>query len=283
MNFYKIHGAGNDFVFLDGREQVPGNLEQLAQKLCDRHLGVGADGLIILLPSVKADVEMHYRNADGSVTTCGNGARCLARFCEFLGLWRQEKPTLSIDTAGGVVIVERSERKGTYTVNMGSPRFEPSQIPVALEGEPLRRKLTALGSEYTFSAVSMGNPHCVIFVDSISEVPFNELGAAIEKHELFPQKTNVEFVEVLSRSRVKVRVWERGVGPTLACGTANCAVLAVGVREGRLDKKITLEADGGEFLVELRGQQFGVECGDERGEIFLTGPTALVFKGEILG
>jgi len=283
MNFYKIHGAGNDFVFLDGREQVPRNLEQLAQKLCDRHLGVGADGLIILLPSVKADVEMHYRNADGSVTTCGNGARCLARFCEFLGLWRQEKPTLSIDTAGGVVMVERSERKGTYTVNMGSPRFEPSQIPVALEGEPLRRKLTALGSEYTFSAVSMGNPHCVIFVDSISAVPFHELGAAIEKHELFPQKTNVEFVEVHSRSRVKVRVWERGVGPTLACGTANCAVLAVGVREGRLDKKITLEADGGEFLVELRGQQFGVECGDERGEIFLTGPTALVFKGEILG
>jgi len=272
LNFTKLHGAGNDFIFVDGRTGLPDNIPSLARQLCNRHLGIGGDGLIFLCPSDEADLRMHYSNSDGTPTTCGNGVRLLGRYAEILGVWKPEAKSLSVDTVGGIVRVERTNQLGVYRVNMGRPRFDSSDIPFRGVGEVIQRELKIANTSFLFSAVSMGNPHCVIFVPEIDSIPLEEIGPKIENSILFPEKTNVAFVQILSPDSVRMRVWERAVGITLACGTANCAILAVGAREGFLKREIELEAPGGKFLV---------AWDNESDEIYLTGPTAVVFSGEI--
>lgn len=273
MKFTKLHGAGNDFIFVDGRAGLPKDIPELAKKLCDRHLGIGGDGLIFLCRSSQAQVGMHYSNMDGTPTTCGNGIRLLGRFAEMLGEWRIEQRTLLVDTVGGVVKIERTAKEGFYTVNMGRPRFDSAEIPFNGVGPVIRNELEVDGEKFIFSAAGMGNPHCVIFVPNLEEIELEKFGPKIESNPLFPKKVNVSFVQILSRNSVAMKVWERGVGVTLACGTANCAILAVGAREGLIDREIRLRAPGGDF--DLRWD----ESSDE---IYLTGPTEVVFSGEIV-
>ena len=273
LPFVKMQGAGNDFVMVDGRHRLPYNFPDLARVVCDRHFGIGADGLIVLEASKNADFKMAYFNADGSKTICGNGMRCCARFIYRLGAVPGDVRSLDLETETGIVHVDVIGKGERVRVDMGPPTFDPKEIPFAGLGEQIRREIGVAGEKYRFTAVGMGNPHCVIFVEDLESVPLSMVGPALENHQLFPERTNVHFVKVIDSSLVYLKTWERGVGETLACGSGNCAVLAAGVREGRLDRKITLRPRGGEFQA----------VWDEgSGRILLTGPAEEVFSGDIV-
>ena len=276
MKFTKWQGTGNDFVIVNGFEETIVDYSAKAIELCDRHFGIGADGLILVLPSAIADFRMRIFNSDGGeAEMCGNGIRCFARYVYENGLL--DKTELSVETLAGIIRPKLLPADGKETlvcVDMGEPRLNRGEIPMT--GEPAGRvidvPLVVGGADYRITCVSMGNPHCVIFTDAVEELDLPILGRPIEGHPWFPRKTNVEFVKVLDRQNLRMRVWERGAGVTLACGTGTCATVVAAVLNGKTDRKVRVRLDGGELLVEWRDDN----------HVYMTGPAVEVFRGEYL-
>ncbi len=278
--FVKMHGIGNDFVVIGALDDLPlpeEKLSEFARFVCDRHFGVGADGVIWILPSQVADFKMRIFNPDGSeAEMCGNGIRCAAKW--FYDRDYAKGKAVQVETLAGIKTVWVQEENGkavAVTVDMGEPIFAPSLVPTSLgEGsEAIEVPLSVEGvGTYIVSAVSMGNPHCVIFVNDVDNFPVETIGPRIEHHPAFPKRTNVEFVQVLSRNEMKVRVWERGAGLTLACGTGACASLVIASRTGRTDRKAKVHLPGGTLTIEWR----------DDGRIYMTGPAVEVFWGEFV-
>ena len=275
MRFTKMHGAGNDYVYVNCFDEAVSDPVGLARAVSDRHFGIGGDGLILILPSDTADVRMRMFNADGSeAEMCGNGIRCLAKYAFDYGLVKVNP--MQVETAAGIERVElalgEDGKVTTATVDMGEPVFDPELIPVNIPQKrvvelPIRTSTRA----FTMTCVSMGNPHAVIYADDVAGVPLTEVGPELENHPLFPNRVNVHFVQVDSPREVTMRTWERGSGITLACGTGAAAVRAVGVVTGRGERTITAHLTGGDL---------GLEWREENGHIYLTGPAVEVFSGE---
>ncbi|MEE8104791.1 MAG: diaminopimelate epimerase [Planctomycetota bacterium] len=281
MRFTKMEGAGNDYVYVDLFEESIdlSDAPQLARDVSDRHFGIGGDGLILLAPSKIADVRMVMFNADGSrAEMCGNGVRCLAKLAHDRG--RAASNPMRVETDGGVRDVELRFRDGAVSgarVSMGVPAMESALIPVVLDDEPgldgervVDRPLVVLDRTFAITCVSMGNPHCVVYVDDVDAFDVARYGPAIESHKMFPEHANVEFVQVLDSERVRQRTWERGSGETLACGTGACAAAVAG----------RLTARGGAVThVTLRGGELFLEW-DGEGPVFMSGPAVEVFRGD---
>lgn len=276
FSFSKWHGLGNDFVIVDGFKEKIEDYPQAAIQVCDRHMGVGADGLVLVLPSTIADFEMRIFNSDGSeAEMCGNVTRCIARYVYENGL--TDKTNITLETKAGIIKPELIFIDGVFStvkVDMGQPRLTRGEIPMSgKETEKVINEVLAVsGVEYGITCVSMGNPHCVIFVEDLLDTKLAEIGPMIETHPVFPRKTNVEFVQVLSREKVRMRVWERGAGITMACGTGACATLVAGVLNDKIDRRAIVELDGGELLIE-----WGLD-----NHIYMSGPAVEVFRGEYL-
>jgi diaminopimelate epimerase len=275
MRFTKMHGAGNDYVYVDCFVQpTPADLPALARRISDRRFGVGADGLILILPSERADARMQMFNADGSeAEMCGNGIRCVAKYVYDHG--HCVRPALRIETKAGVLDLDLEVQSGKVRrvrVDLGAPILEAARIPTTLAGDPVvERELEISGQVLRVTSVSMGNPHCVIFVDQATDELVLGLGPRLEVDRRFPAKVNVEFVEVLSRSVVRQRTWERGSGETWACGTGAAAVCVAGVLAGRTDRRI---------LNHLRGGDLELEWDEQSGHVLMTGPAVEVFQGD---
>lgn len=276
LNFTKWQGCGNDFVLIDCLEEpMECDYASLGKELCDRHYGIGADGILVVEPSEVADFRMRIINADGSeAEMCGNGIRCFARY--LYDYQRTDKTDFTIETGAGILVPSLKVEDGKVTgvrVDMGEPVLSGDDIPVKGFGtnKVINETLTVKGQDYKMTCVSMGNPHCVIFVEDAEGFPIEELGSFFEHHEGFPRKTNTEFVTVRDRSHMRMRVWERGAAVTLACGTGSCATLVAGVLTGRTDKVAEIELDGGRLFVEWA----------ENNHVFMTGPAELVFAGSL--
>ena len=281
MEIVKMQGLGNDFIFVDHFHNQPnigdteGAYPELAQKLCHRQFGVGGDGLIAVLPSQVADARMRIFNLDGSEPEmCGNGIRCFARYVYDKGYVK--KNPLQVETLAGILTLHLTLKGDKVTgirVDMGEPILKSGLIPVLAQGEPvIGAKLEVEGQEFEYTAVSMGNPHCVIFVEDYENLDFERLGPAIEKHSLFPKKTNVEFIRVDSRKELTMKVWERGAGPTLACGTGACASAVAAVLNGKTERSVTVHLPGGDLVIEW----------GENNSVYMTGPATYVFKATLL-
>jgi diaminopimelate epimerase len=274
ISFVKYHGLGNDFILVDNRQQPePMITPEQAILWCDRHFGIGADGVIFALPGqADTDYTMRIFNSDGSEPEmCGNGIRCLARFIADLE-GANAKEIYRIHTLAGV-IVPKLEANGQVTVDMGLPRLLAAEIPTALaaaDQQVVNQPLEVAGKSWQVTCVSMGNPHCITFVDDVAAIPLEAIGRQFEHHPTFPQRTNTEFIEVVSRDYLKMRVWERGAGITLACGTGACAALAAGVLNGLCDRRATVELPGG--CLEIEWSEV-----DQR--LYMTGPAQQVFSG----
>ena len=269
MRFTKMHGIGNDFIIIDAiRNEIP-DPAALARRMCRRRFGIGADGLILICKSEKADAAMRIFNSDGSEPEmCGNGLRCAAKYIHDSGIC--PKQDMAVDTLAGVkyIHLENSGNTAMVSVDMGEPDFEPARIPVAAESNRVRVELD--GQEAEFFCVSMGNPHAVTFDLCPDDEAFRRLGAYMEKHPLFPAKANIEFCRVEDRENVHVKVWERGDGPTLACGTGSCAVLAAGASLGLLERCASVHLPGGTLRDEWLPNN----------RIRMTGPAETVYSGE---
>lgn len=274
MKFEKWQGCGNDFVMVDCFSDTIINYGTVAKQVCDRHYGIGADGLIVILPSEKADLCMRIFNADGSeAEMCGNGIRCFAKMAFKHG--RVRTPEFTVETGAGILtpfLYIENDEVVKISVDMGEPILKPEKIPVLFDDEEqiVSEPLKVLGDEYDITCVSMGNPHCVLFFDSLSGVPIEKLGPAIERHDIFPRKTNVEFVEIKDRTHLRMRVWERGAAVTLACGTGACATLTAAVLNGLADRKAEITLDGGKLEIEWRDDN----------HLYMTGEAEFVFAGE---
>ncbi|CAM4275462.1 diaminopimelate epimerase [Paenibacillus macerans] len=276
MEFTKMHGLGNDFLVFYGHTELPENVSELAVTWCDRYFGVGGDGLVFILPSEQADFKMRIINSDGTeAEQCGNAIRCVSKYVYDNGL--VDKENVTIETLGaGVQQVSLQVENGvvkTVRVDMGEPILDGLAVPTTLEDSPvLNRPIEAGGREFSFTAVSMGNPHCVIYVDDAPNFDLTTWGPKLEVHPYFPRKINVEFATVTSRDRVEMRVWERGAGPTLACGTGACATLVSSVLNGLTDRAAWIGLKGGDLFIEW----------DERdNHVYMTGPAEAVYKGSI--
>lgn len=284
MKFTKMHGCGNDYIYISGftekitQEEKP----ELVRKLSDRHFGIGGDGVIFINPSTEADYEMEMYNADGSRSEmCGNGIRCVAKYVYDKGLTEQTR--LSIISMGKIKYLELTvepygdagEERGRVSrvrVNMGPPILEAEKIPVRMSAESVVDvPIMAGDTQYRMTCVSMGNPHAVIFSEGVGELSLGHIGPALENHPMFPNRTNVEFAEVIDRQHVFMRVWERGTGETLACGTGCCATAVACVLNGLTDNKITVKLLGGEL---------DIEWDREQNLVYMTGPAETVFEGE---
>ncbi len=274
MSFVKYHGLGNDFILVDNRQQPePMITPEQAILWCDRHFGIGADGVIFALPGqADTDYTMRIFNSDGSEPEmCGNGIRCLARFIADLE-GANAKEIYRIHTLAGVII-PKLEANGQVTVDMGFPRLLAAEIPTTLaaaDRQVVNQPLEAAGKSWQVTCVSMGNPHCITFVEDVAAISLEAIGPQFEHHPTFPQRTNTEFIEVVSRDYLKMRVWERGAGITLACGTGACAALAAGVLNGLCDRRATVELPGG--CLEIEWSEV-----DQR--LYMTGPAQQVFSG----
>ena len=311
MRFTKMHGAGNDYVFIDCfQERLPPDIPALARAVSDRHRGIGADGLILICPSEQADARMRMWNADGTPgEMCGNGIRCVAKYLYDHGLARRSPLTVETDVGMRRLDLEiRNAKVEQVRVEMGTPRFSNAEIPTTLPGSPPveaelwlidadsagsgrrsavtgavgqqrvvvsghspRQSACAADGSVRVTCLSMGNPHCVVFVDEPSDEWVRGVGPTIETHPAFPQQVNVEFVQVVSAAEVRMRVWERGTGETLACGTGACAATVAGVLTGRTSRSVLCRLPGGQLQVEW----------SEEGPVFLTGPAVEVFQGEL--
>jgi diaminopimelate epimerase len=273
MRFIKMHGIGNDYIYVDGFRDTVRQPEQLAVRISDRHFGVGGDGLILILPSARADVRMRIFNADGSeAQMCGNGIRCLAKYVYEAGIAR--RPELTVETLAGVLRLQLFVADGRVErvrVDMGPPRFHPRDIPMLAEGERvLGAKLTAGDRDFAVTCLSMGNPHCVIFVDDVASFPVAHYGPLIEHHPRFPQRTNVEWIACLNRRELRQRTWERGSGETLACGTGACAAAVAAALHGKAERSVTVHLLGGDLDIEWAEDE----------HVYMTGPAVEVFRGE---
>ncbi len=283
MKFTKMQGCGNDYVYVNGFEERLSAKEkpELVRRLSDRHFGIGGDGVIFINPAKEADFEMEMFNADGTrAEMCGNGIRCVAKFVYDKGLTDAEH--ISIVSAGNIKYLDLTVEGRSQTsrgsvsrvrVNMGSPILQPKQVPVLAEGERVvDEPILVDGREYRMTCVSMGNPHAVVFMEDVKNLQIEKLGPSFENHERFPRRTNTEFVEILDRQNVFMRVWERGTGETLACGTGCCATAVACVLNGLTDDKITVRLLGGELTI---------EWDREENLVYMTGPATTVFEGEI--
>ena len=272
LEFAKMHGLGNDFVVVDGiRQRVSLTPEQL-RYIADRHFGVGCDQILLVEAATQPDVDFRYRifNADGGeVEQCGNGARCFVRFVHDRGL--TDKREIRVETLGGI-ITPRLEGDGNVTVNMGVPRFLPSEIPFIHDDDVLIYSLDVADETLEISVVSLGNPHAVQVVASVDEAPVDAHGPLIESHERFPQRVNAGFMQVVDRHAIRLRVYERGAGETLACGTGACAAAVTGIRRGLLDSPVRVTTRGGDL---------NIAWGGADRPVLMTGPAATVFTGEI--
>ncbi len=279
MKFTKMHGAGNDYVYVDYFLQpVPDNIPELARKISDRRFGVGGDGLILICPSERADAEMRMYNVDGSYgEMCGNGIRCVAKYIYDHGIARRD--TLKIESGGRVLSFDLSIAGGKVEqvkVDMGEPILIPTQIPTTLRSEGSDQQAIDVpvsigGREFRVSSLSMGNPHCVVFVDELTDDWVLGTGPKIEVDPCFPKRVNVEFAKVESRRELRQRTWERGSGETLACGSGACAVCVAGVLTGRCDRDV---------VVHLLGGDLSIQWDEATNHVFMTGPAAEVFTGE---
>ena len=277
IRFTKMHGQGNDFVVLDGVRQDLDVTPQKARFLADRHLGVGCDQLLVVEKPASADNDFRYRifNADGGeVEQCGNGARCFARYVLDEGL--TAKREIRVETASGV-IVPRVEDSGQVTVNMGQPRFDPREVPFLFDEIRLVYPLRVAGLPVEVSVLSMGNPHAVQVVEDVERAPVREQGPLVERHPAFPQRVNAGYMQPLSRGHVKLRVWERGAGETLACGTGACAAVVAGIRRGMLDETVRVSTRGGDLMIRWRAAPET----NGHGPVMMTGDAVRVFDGEI--
>ena len=280
MKFTKMHGCGNDYIYINGfteqiaQEEKPG----LVQKISDRHFGIGGDGAIFINPSMEADFEMEMYNADGSrAEMCGNGIRCVAKYVYDKGL--TDKTEISIVSCGQVKYLELFLKDGkvdTVRVNMGAPELSAGKIPVTAVDEKDRiidESISVQGKEYKMTCVSMGNPHAVIFVDDVTNLEIGQIGPYFENHERFPKRVNTEFVKVIDRKHVQMRVWERGTGETLACGTGCCATVVACILNGLTDETVTVKLLGGEIQI---------TWDRETDLVYMTGPAVTVFEGEFI-
>jgi diaminopimelate epimerase len=273
MHFIKMHGIGNDYVYVDGFRDTIKHPENLAVRISDRHFGVGGDGLILILPSEVADARMRMFNADGSeAQMCGNGIRCVAKYVYEAGIAR--KPELTIETLAGNLRLQVLSTNGEVDkvrVNMGMPRLRRQDIPMLGDGaRVVGETLTVADREFTVTCVSMGNPHCVIYVDDVANYPVTHYGPLLEHHAQFPQRTNVEWLEWIDRREIRQRTWERGSGETLACGTGACAATVASVLNGKTERAVTVHLLGGDLEIEWA----------EDNHVYMTGPAVEVFRGE---
>lgn len=266
--FTKMHGCGNDFIFLDCLKGEISDLGKMAKRLCDRRFGIGADQLLTVHPSKIADFKMEIYNADGGqVEMCGNGIRCFAKYVYDHGL--TQKKELEVETAGGVV---RPRLIGDQVeVDMGEPILEGRKIPVNADGKIINFPLEVDGITYQICCVSMGNPHCVLYLDEVDHLDLEGIGPRFEYHPFFPKRVNTEFVEILNPQEVRMRVWERGTGETWACGTGACAAGVAGTLTGRTERKLTVHLLGGDLLIEWR----------ENNRVYMTGGAEEVYQGAI--
>ena len=276
MNFTKMEGLGNDFIMLNGlKENIPQNLAEFSKKYCDRHFGIGADGVIIIWQSDIADIKMQIINSDGSeAEMCGNGIRCFAKYLYDKKII--EKKKITVETLAGIIIPEiitdENNQVAAVEVDMGEPVLQGELIPTVFKQEQVvSQPIKIEEREFFITAVSMGNPHCVVFTDDLSDENLHKWGPLIERSEYFPKKTNVEFVKVLGETEAQMRVWERGAAVTLACGTGACAVLTAGILNKKLAKEITLHLDGGDLFMSMH----------DDGHAFMRGPAKTVFEGWI--
>ena len=273
MHFWKMHGLGNDYIVIDNRdgEITDKKAPQLAKKLCERRFSVGADGLLLVCSSVVADVKMRIFNSDGSeAEMCGNGIRCFAKYCYENGIAKNSE--FDVETLSGIKhvwLTLRGSEVATVKADMGAPNWQRSSLPMLGEGTCINQHLEVDAQPYKVTCLSMGNPHCVIFVDDVDNFPVDCVGPLIENHPVFPKRTNVGFVQVLSRSELKVRVWERGCGETLACGTGTCAAVAAANKLGKVGAKETVHVLGGDLTVEVSDT------------LFLCGAAEKVFEGTL--
>lgn len=277
INFTKMHGCGNDYIYINGAEcKIPAQEKpELVQKLSDRHFGIGGDGVIFINPSAEADFEMEMYNADGSrAEMCGNGIRCVAKYVYDKGL--TDRTQLSIVSAGKIKYLTLTVENGKVSmvrVDMGRPELNASLIPVISEHDQVvDEEITVEGKVYRMTCVSMGNPHAVVFADNVADLDLEKLGPHFEHHERFPKRINTEFVRVIDRHTVEMRVWERGTGETLACGTGCCATAVACVLNGKTEADVTVKVLGGEIRI---------QWDREADTIFMTGPASTVFEGEI--
>lgn len=277
MKFTKMHGAGNDYVYVNCFQETVAHPDEVAIKVSNRHFGIGSDGLILIMPSDKADVRMRMFNSDGSESEmCGNGIRCVAKYAYDYGI--VSKPEITAETGAGILTLQlfpnADNKIDRVRVNMGPPRLSREEIP--MNGTPatqvVAEELTVLDKTFKITCVSMGNPHCIIYVDDVDNFPVATYGPLIENHQLFPRRINVEFVQIISRTEVKQRTWERGAGETLACGTGASAVCVAGVLNTVTERNILNHLAGGDL--ELKWS--------ESGPVFMTGPATEVFSGEIV-
>ncbi|QDU06195.1 Diaminopimelate epimerase [Gimesia chilikensis] len=273
MKFTKMHGAGNDYVYVNCfEESLPEDIASLAMAVSDRHKGIGSDGLILICPSEKADARMRMFNADGSESEmCGNGVRCVAKYVYDHGIAKQQ--TLKIETGAGVLHLDlelAGSRVSQVRVNMGQPILKSAEIPTLLPGDPPVDADLDLGDQsLKVTCVSMGNPHCITFVDELNDHWVHGIGPKVEIHPMFPNRVNAEFIEVVSPSELKMRVWERGSGETQACGTGACASAVAGALTGRSERNVLIHLPGGDLRLEWA----------EAGEVYMTGPAVEVYAG----
>lgn len=281
MKFTKMHGLGNDYVYVNGfEENVDGiDLPELSRIVSDRHFGIGSDGLILILPSEVADFRMRVFNNDGSeAMNCGNGLRCVSKYVYDHGLTKET--TFTIETKGGIVTptvnVGLDGKVSTVTIDMGEPILVPADIPMRGDfGDRfIDRPLPVQDRIYQVTAVSMGNPHAILFVDEMNEAEVVRTGPLIEHHEWFPERTNVEFIQVLNREELLFRVWERGSGVTLACGTGACAAVVAAVLNGKTERHVTVHLKGGDLEIEWR---------ESDNRVYMTGPAVEVYQGTYFG
>jgi diaminopimelate epimerase len=269
-----MHGAGNDYVYIDCFREKADNPEELSIRISDRHKGVGSDGLVLIMPSEIADFRMRMFNADGSeAQMCGNASRCIAKYVYDKGY--TDKKIITLETKAGVKILELFPENGKVEkvkVDMGEPVLETKKIPVKWDGDTLINQVIDFGTKkYAVTAVSMGNPHAVIFTEGIDRLDLEKIGPKIENHPMFPERVNTEFVEIVSPTYARMRVWERGSGETLACGTGACAVEAAAVLNGKLERKATVSLLGGDLELEWNA---------ENNHVYMTGDAVTVFEGE---
>lgn len=275
LKFTKMHGCGNDYVYVNCFQERVDNPEQVARFVSDRHKGIGSDGLILIRPSKIADFKMAMYNADGSEgAMCGNGVRCIAKYVYDYGL--TDKTSISLETKAGIKYLDLTVEQGKVTmvkVNMGQPILSAEKIPVKADTKQvIDAPIVAGAKEYRMTCVSMGNPHAVVFVEDTDSLPLMELGPEFEHHEVFPDRVNTEFVQILDRQNVKMRVWERGSGETLACGTGTCATVVACVLNGLTEEEINVQLKGGEIRVRYDRKE---------DVVWMTGPATVVFDGEI--
>jgi len=275
MKFTKMQGLGNDYVYVNCFEEKIENPSEVAIKVSNRNFGIGSDGLIMINPSEVADFEMEMYNADGSRgEMCGNGIRCVGKYVYDYGL--TNKTSISVETLGGIKYLDFTIEDGKVKlvrVDMGSPELVPDKIPIVAEGETvIDAPIVVDGKQYRMTGVSMGNPHTVVYVNDVQNLEIEQIGPKFENHERFPNRINTEFARVIDRQTVEMRVWERGSGETLACGTGACAVAVASILNGLTDDKVTVKLLGGDLQI---------EWDREENKVYMTGPAEVSFEGEI--